>query len=322
MTTHEPNDPAHDSGTPLPDPGLTTDPDPGPTDRSAAQSELGPLYAVAGLTDVLAASLRQTLQQAQERAALRMSMLRNRPAELERQAKINADELSRLLRTVPDQARALPETTVARMNELQKQLHAYLEEASLTYAELAGRGKRAVDETLAQARNLSGRAERKAADVGEDLAEAVDPVFEQVQETVTTARKKATGRTATSTVTSRSAARAAAARLAEAEREAAERTAESRVAAADAVADLAEAERDAAQAAEREAEEQLAAEKAARRKAAAQRAAATRAAARKAAEAKAAENGTGEEAPESEATESQAPESGAPDSGANDDHQG
>jgi hypothetical protein len=59
------------------------------------------------------------------------------------------------------------------MNELQKQLHAYLEEASLTYAELAGRGKRAVDGTLATARHFSGWAERKAAHVTADAAEAV-----------------------------------------------------------------------------------------------------------------------------------------------------
>ncbi len=256
-------------------------PEPMPQARkSALDSDYAPLYAVAGLTDVLAASVKHTIEQTQERAVKGVSVLRSRPAQLERQAKANADELGRLLKSFPEQVKSLPETTSTRIAEMQRLLQAYLDEASETYADLAGRGKRAVDETIVTAKTLSGIAERKAEDVRADLAEAVDPAFERVQETVTVARKTVTGRTATPTVTSRSAARAAAARVAAAEREAAEQEASKRVSAERAKVRRAAAERDAA---ERTAEERVAAEKAAARKAAAKRGAATRAAAKKAA---------------------------------------
>jgi hypothetical protein len=64
------------------------------------------------------------------------------------------------------------------------------------------------------ARELSGRAEHRAEGVIHDVSELVDPVFEKVQETVTVARKNVTGRTATETVTPRSAAKASATRKA------------------------------------------------------------------------------------------------------------
>lgn len=250
------------------------------TRKSALESEYAPLYAAVGLTDVVASSVRHTLEQTQERAARRVGVLKSRPAQLERQAKANADELGRLIKSVPEQVKSLPETTTTRIAEVQRLLQAYLGEASEAYADLAGRGKRAVDETIVTARTLSGIAERKAEDVRADLAEAVDPAFERVQETVTVARKTVTGRTATPTVTSRSAARASAARLAAAERAAAEQEASKRVTAEKAKVRRVAAERDAA---ERAADERVAAEKAAARKAAAKRGAATRAAAKKAA---------------------------------------
>jgi hypothetical protein len=73
-------------------------------------------------------------------------------------------------------------------------------QASSTYGQLAGRGKRAVDDAMA------------------DAADRVDPAFERVQETVTRARKVTTGRTATKTMVPRSAAKAAATRKAAAKK--------------------------------------------------------------------------------------------------------
>lgn len=193
--------------------------------KSAVESDYAPFYAMAGLTDVLATTMRESLQHTQERA--------------------------KRIRTVPSQIKAFPETTKARVAEMQHQLHAYLDQASTTYADLAGRGKRAVDETIVTAKTLSTKAEHKADEIGQDMADTVDPAFEQVQEAVTVARKNVTGRTATQTVTPRGAAKSAATR---------------QVAAAEKVAD-----------------ERVEAEKAAARRGAAKRAAATRAATRKAA---------------------------------------
>ena len=82
------------------------------------------------------------------------------------------------------------------------------------YGELAGRGKRAVDEAVGSAEDLSGKAEKRAEGVLADVVERVDPAFEKVQEGVTVARKTVTGRTATETVTPRAAAKATASRAA------------------------------------------------------------------------------------------------------------
>jgi uncharacterized protein YoxC len=229
---------------------------PAPAPQSAVESDYAPLYAMAGLTDVVATSVKDGLKHSSERAAKRMAELQSRPAQLEQQVKTNADELSRRIKAMPEQVKALPETTKARIVEMQRQIQAYLDEASHAYAELAGRGKRAVDDTIVTARSLSTKAEHKAEDVLKDVAEAVDPAFERVQETVTVARKNVTGRTATETVTSRSAARSSTARQVAAEKAAAEKLADERVAA----------------------------ERTAARRAAAKRGAATRAAGKKAAE--------------------------------------
>ncbi len=232
---------------------------PARAEKSAVESDYAPFYAMAGLTDVLASTVRESLQHTQERAAKRMAdrvaVLQSRPAQLEQRALANAEELTKRIKTVPGQVKALPETTKARVAEMQHQIQAYLDQASTTYADLAGRGKRAVDETIVTAKAFSTKAERKAEEVRKDVVDAVDPAFEQVQETVTLARKNVTGRTATDTMTPRSAARSAAARQAAAEKASAEKVADERVAA----------------------------ERATARKAAAKRAAATRAAAKKAA---------------------------------------
>ena len=181
---------------------------------SAPQSDLAPFYAVAGLTDAVADSLRTGLAETRSLAATRVADLQGRSSTLEAQAKTTAEEINKAIRSLPAQVKALPETTKARLAEAQKRAEALIAEANTAYGEYAGRGKRVVDETWIAARLLSGKAEKRAEDVLSEVADRVDPAFEKVQEGVTQARKTVTGRTATETVTPRGAAKAAASRAA------------------------------------------------------------------------------------------------------------
>ena len=182
--------------------------------KSALESDYAPLYAVAGLTDALSEVLRSALADTQGKASKRLAALQSKRPELTKQAKESADELRTFVITLPDQIKNLPESTRARIAELQNQANELLAQANTTYGELAGRGKLAVDDAVGTARELSGKAEHRAEGVIHDVAEKVDPVLERVQETVTVARKNVTGRTATDTVTPRSAAKASATRKA------------------------------------------------------------------------------------------------------------
>jgi hypothetical protein len=178
--------------------------------KSALESDYAPLYAVAGLTDALAEVLRSALAESQGKASKRLTALQSKRPELSKQARESAEELRTFVITLPDQIKNLPESTRARIAELQKQANELLAQANTAYGEFAGRGKLAVDDAVGTARELSGKAEHRAEGVIHDVAEKVDPVFEKVQETVTVARKNVTGRTATDTVTPRGAARASA----------------------------------------------------------------------------------------------------------------
>lgn len=182
--------------------------------KSALESDLTPFYAVAGLTDAAVASLRSTLAETQEKANQRVAVLKAKPAQ-------QADDLAKRISSLPDQLKAVPDTlkafpehTLARIADAQKQAEVRVAEANAAYADLAGRGKRAVDDAIVTARKLSTKAERRAEDLKDDLVDAVDPAFEKVQETVISARKATTGRTATETTTPRSAAKASATRKA------------------------------------------------------------------------------------------------------------
>ena len=163
--------------------------------KAALESDYAPFYAVAGLTEVVTTSLQAVLAGSSEKASRRLAAWQGLG---EKQAK----DATQLVRSLPEQVKALPETTKARLAEWQQQAEEFAREANAAYGDLAGRGKRAVDETIVSARQLSGRAEKRAGDV---LVDAVDPAFEKVQEGVTRARKNATGRTATETVTPRKA---------------------------------------------------------------------------------------------------------------------
>lgn len=119
----------------------------------AKDSALTPLYAAAGLVEVVATSLRSRLNRSQ------------------------------------GQGRTLPETTKSRATEIQQQLRTYRDEFSQGYAKLASRGKPTVDSTLVTVRHLSGRAESnvKAPGSSDDEARgASGPLADQqtVQEPV------------------------------------------------------------------------------------------------------------------------------------------
>lgn len=184
--------------------------------KSALESDYTPLYAFAGLTQVLASTLQSTTNLASARAGEQLAAWQEKR---EQQAKATADDLSKLVRTLPDQVKALPSTTKAQVaewqrqvTEWQKQAAEFVGAANSAYAELAGRGKVVVDETIGTARRFGNLAEKRAADVAADAADTVDPAFEAVQESVVRARQNVTGRTATESVTPRSSQRAAATR--------------------------------------------------------------------------------------------------------------
>jgi hypothetical protein len=125
--------------------------------KSAVESDYAALYAVAGLTDALAEALKGALAETQQQASKRITELQNKRPELSKQAKASAEELRTFVITLPEQFKNLPETTKARIAELQKQANDLLAQATNTYGDFAARGKQAVDE----ARN-STRATRKA----------------------------------------------------------------------------------------------------------------------------------------------------------------
>jgi hypothetical protein len=184
--------------------------------KSAWESDYTPFYAFAGLTDVLAETVRKTMLERQQRAA-ELQALRIQ------QSKANAEEIRKFVVTLPEQLKALPEATRTRLAELQKEAAELIAQANGTYSQLAGRGKRAVDD-------LSGKAQGRAEEVLHDVAERVDPAFERIEESVIVARKTVTGRTATETVTSRTAAKEAARREASSAKAAAEKAGDAKVA--------------------------------------------------------------------------------------------
>ena len=132
-----------------------------PSEKTAREPDLRPLYAVAGLTEVLVGAVRTTVTGTQHWASARLAELRFRQAELEKQAA----ELRERADVLPEQVKTLPDVTRSRVGELQQQ-------ATSTYADLAGRGQRLVQ-------GVAGR---------------VDPVFDRVQERVDAARRVVTGR--------------------------------------------------------------------------------------------------------------------------------
>jgi len=249
--------------------------------QSAVESDFTPLYAAAGLTDLVAESVKNIVFTTQVKATERLTQLGSKGTE-------QAKSATTFVLTLPEQVKSLPETTKARIVEAEKQRKELLDEANNTYVVLAGRGKKVIDDTLIAVRKTSAHVatnvEEKLDDVREDLTEAVDPAFEAVQESVTKARRNVTGKAATETVTPRSAAKASAARqVSNAQQAADHELARTKAAAqretAKAKAEVASAQASAereARKAKREAESAKHEAETAKRSAAAQKAAATR----------------------------------------------
>ena len=126
--------------------------------KSALESDYAALYAVAGLTDALAEALKGALAESQQKASKRITELQNKRPELSKQAKTSAEELRTFVITLPEQFKNLPETTKARIAELQRQANDLLAQATGTYGDFVGRGKQAVDEARTAAHDRSGKA--------------------------------------------------------------------------------------------------------------------------------------------------------------------
>jgi hypothetical protein len=155
-----------------------------------------PFYAVAGLADVIADMFRESVAARQRKAEERLAEIRDRRLERVEQARVNADELREFLSTLPEQFRALPETTRIRLSELQRQTEELLAQAGDTYSSLAGRGKRVVDDRVGDVRTATRAARRTAEENLDEAAEAVQPLVDQAQEAVTEVRRNVTGRAA------------------------------------------------------------------------------------------------------------------------------
>ena len=109
---------------------------------------------------------------------------------------MNADELREFLSTLPEQFRALPETTRTRLAELQRETEELLAQAGHTYSSLAGRGKRVVDDRVRDVKGTARKARESAEENLDEAAEAVQPLVDQAQEAVTEVRRNVTGRSA------------------------------------------------------------------------------------------------------------------------------
>lgn len=126
-------DPLQDPQTPLSPEATTTTPPVSPTTAKPSQeASLTPLYAAAGLAEVVMTSLRSRLSQAQ--------------------------------------VKALPATSKTVLADLQQQFRTYRDQVTQSYSSLATKGKPTVDSTLVTVRHLSGRAERKVDDLRDAAA--------------------------------------------------------------------------------------------------------------------------------------------------------
>jgi hypothetical protein len=126
--------------------------------KSVLESDYAALYAVAGITDALAEALKGALAETQQRASKRINELQSKRPELSRQAKFGAEDVRTFVITLPEQFKHLPDTTKARIAELQRQANDLLAHATATYGDLAWRGKQAVDEVRRSARERSTKA--------------------------------------------------------------------------------------------------------------------------------------------------------------------
>lgn len=138
--------------------------------KAAIESDFAPLYAVAGLTELL-----------QEAATQRLAELRTRQADLIK----FVGTIPAQVKSLPEQVKVLPSTARTQMSDVQQQAEAFASEASNRYADLAGRGKRAVDGVLTSARQV-----RTQADEVKDAGRSATP--KQQPRKTATAKKTTT----------------------------------------------------------------------------------------------------------------------------------
>ena len=138
--------------------------------KSVLELDYAALYAVAGITDALAEALKGALAETQQRASKRINELQSRRPELSRQAKSGAEDLRAFVITLPEQFRNLPDTTKARIVELQRQANELLAQATATYGDFAWRGKQAVDDVRRSARDRSAQATKPVTPRGPDTS--------------------------------------------------------------------------------------------------------------------------------------------------------
>ena len=192
----------------------TRRPTPAQARKAAIESEYTPLYAAAGLTDLALESIKNLVVATQEKATKQFTEWQGSFAGLQskgtEQAK-HAGEFVRTLpeqvKTLPEQVKHLPETTKARIEELDKQRKEFLAEATNAYGDLAGRGKKVIDDSVIAVRKTSAdvkadvkeTTEEKVAEVREDVAATVDPEMAAAARDAASAKRSAAAKKAAAT---------------------------------------------------------------------------------------------------------------------------
>ncbi|MCA0376536.1 MAG: translocation/assembly module TamB [Gemmatimonadetes bacterium] len=138
----------------------TRRPTPAQDRKAAIESEYAPLYAAAGLTDLAVESIKNLVLATQEKATKQLTEWQGSFAGLQSKGSEQAKHAGEFVRALPEQVKALPEqlktlpeTTKARIEELDKQRKEFLAEATVTYGDLAGRGKKVIDDSVIAVRD-------------------------------------------------------------------------------------------------------------------------------------------------------------------------
>ncbi len=164
--------------------------------KAAVNSDYAPLYAVAGLADIALETVKITITSQLADARARQVRLAERAEATRSQVRGNAEgavkvagDLPAQLKTLPEQLRQLPDMARAQLAQAQKQ-------AEVAYADLAGRGKVAVDGAVLNARKLQAQAAARAARAGDgvagtaaDLTEAAERIADDAKTATGSARQ-------------------------------------------------------------------------------------------------------------------------------------
>lgn len=153
--------------------------------KAATSSELAPLYAVAGLTEVVAERLLAAATESRQLVNDRIAALRAYSDERVARATDRVNEAGEKLnqatgelngRSLPDLVRGMPEFTKQQLARIGEYADDRRAKAGKTYANLAGRGKLGVEGVLGEA------------------AGSLDPVLERLQDGVAKLRETVAGK--------------------------------------------------------------------------------------------------------------------------------